>query len=110
MTDTNKLKIKGIHKFVKQNNDLIIEELSSKIPYDSIVNYRKDDKFYIYNEHFSRLRIQTSLSPNGSAQAHVYISDDDTMQYLNRSKIVMDIIIDTYKRETRDIKLEQLGI
>lgn len=110
MTDTNKLKIKGIHKFVKQNNDLIIEELSSKIPYGSIVNYRKDDKFYIYNEHFSRLRIQTSLSPNGSAQAHVYISDDDTMQYLNRSKIVMDIIIDTYKRETRDTKLEQLGI
>lgn len=106
-----KLIIKGIHKFVKQNNDLIIEELSSKIPHGSIVNYRKNDKFYIYNEHFSRLRIQTSLSPNGSAaQAHVYISDNDTIKYLNNSKIVMDIIIDTYKRETRDIKLEQLGI
>lgn len=105
-----KLIIKGIHKFVKQNNDLIIEELSSKIPYGSIVNYRKSDKIQIVQEHFSRLRIQTSLSPNGSAQAHVYISDDDTIQYLNRSKIVMDIIIDTYKRETRDIKLEQLGI
>lgn len=105
-----KLIMKNIHKFVKQNNDLIIEELSSKIPHGSIVNYRKGDKFYIYNENFSRLRIQTSSSTNGSAQAHVYISDDDTIQYLNNSKIVIDIIIDTYKRETREEKLKKLGI
>lgn len=107
----SKLKlIKGIHKFVKQNNDLIIEELSSKIPYGSIVNYRKSDKIQVVQDHFSRLRIQTSLSPNGSAQTHVYISNDDIIQYLNNSKIVMDIIIDIYKRETREEKLKKLGI
>lgn len=107
MTDTNKLKIKGIYEFVNSNNDIVINELS-KISYNTIINYKQNYQFFIAYEHFGRLRIHTKKTGDNSSQAHVYISNDNTIQFLNRSKIVMDIIIDTHKKETRDIKLKQL--
>ena len=56
------------------------------------------------------LRVYSKLPGDNSSQGHVYITEDDNIQYLNNSKIVMDIILETYMIEKREQKIKQLGI
>jgi hypothetical protein len=106
-------KIEGIYNFVDRNISIITNELN-KIPQGSLINYNKNHIFGIEYDAvgpFSfNLRVYTKLPGDNSSQGHVYISDDDNIQYINNSKIVMDIIIDTYMIECREEKLKQLGI
>lgn len=106
-------KIEGIYNFVDRHRSIITNELN-KIPQGSLINYNKNHIFGIEYDAvgpFSfNLRVYTKLPGDNSSQGHVYISEDDNIQYINNSKIVMDIIIDTYMIECREEKLKQLGI
>ena len=105
--------IKGIYNFVAQNILIVNYELN-KIPHGTLVNYNKNHTFGVEYDAvgpFSfNLRVYTKLPGDNSAQGHVYISEDDTIRYINNSKIVMDIITNTYMIEKRDLKLKELGI
>jgi hypothetical protein len=105
-------KIKGIYNFVDKHRSIITNELN-KIPPGTLVNYKKNHTFGVEYDGmipFKNLRVYAKLPGDNSSQGHVYISEDDNIQYLNNSKIVMDIIIDTYMIECRDKKLKELGI
>ena len=105
--------IKDIYNFVTQNILVVNYELN-KIPQGTLINYNKNHIFGIEYDGvgpFSfNLRVYTKLPGDNSSQGHVYITEDDRISYLNNSKAVMDIIIDTYMIEKRDLKLKELGI
>lgn len=105
--------IKGIYNFVKQNMLIVNYELN-KIPQGTLINYNKNHIFGIEYDPIGpfsfNLRVYTKLPHDNSSQGHVYITEDDRINYLNNSKVVMDIIIDTYMIEKRDLKLKELGI
>jgi hypothetical protein len=105
--------INGIYKFVSENINIVNYELN-KIPQGSLINYNRNHIFDIEYDAvgpFSlNLRVYTKLPGDNSSQGHVYIKEDDKIQYINNSKIVMDIIIETYMREQREQKLNQIGI
>jgi hypothetical protein len=105
-------KIKGIYNFVDKHRSIITNELN-KIPPGTLVNYKKNHTFGVEYDGmipFKNLRVYAKLPGDNSSQGHVYISEDDNIQYINNSKVVMDIIIDTYMIECRDKKLKELGI
>ena len=104
--------IEGIFNFVDLHRNIITNELN-KIPQGSLVNYNKDHIFEIeYDTIISatKLRVYTKLPGDNSSQGHVYITEKDVISYLNNSEVVMDIIIDTFMIEKRDLKLKELGI
>ena len=107
--------IKGIYNFVAQNILVVNYELN-KIPHGTLVNYNKNHTFGIEYDAakldgtFSFIRVYSKLNNDNSSQVHVYISENDTIRYLNNSEVVMDIIIETYMIETREQKLKELGI
>ena len=105
--------IKGIYNFVTQNILIVNYELD-KIPQGTLINYNKNHIFGIEYDAvgpFSfNLRVYSKLPGDNSSQGHVYITEDDRISYLNNSKVVMDIIIETYMIEKRDLKLKELGI
>ena len=114
--------IKGIYNFVAQNILVVNCELN-KIPQGTLINYNKNHIFGIEYDAVGRipfvetsrdnsfnLRVYSKLPGDNSSQGHVYITEDDRISYLNNSKVVMDIIIDTYMIEKRDLKLKELGI
>lgn len=104
--------IKGIYNFVAQNILIVNYELN-KIPHGTLINCNKNHTFGVaptVGPFSFNLRVYTKLPGDNSSQGHVYISEDDTIRYINNSKIVMDIIINTYMIEKRDLKLKELGI
>ncbi len=108
-----KRKIEGIYKFVNENILLVTHELNY-IPTGTLVNYNRNHTFGVEYDvvgPFSRnLRVYTKLPGDNSSQGHVYITEDDNIKYINNSKIVMDIIIETYITEQREQKLKQIGL
>ena len=105
-------KIEGIYKFVEQNILIVNYELN-KIPPGTLVNYKKNHTFGVEYDGMipmKNLRVYSKLPGDNSSQGHVYITEDDNIQYLNNSKIVMDIILETYMIEKREQKIKQLGI
>lgn len=107
-------KIEGIYNFVEQNRLLVTQELNFRIPTGTIINYNKNHTFGIQYDPMvlakSNLRVYTKLPDDNSSQGHAYITEDDNIEYLNNSKIVMDIIIEIYKIEQREQKLKQIGL
>lgn len=103
------LKIDGIYKFVEENKDFFKLSLFLRIPYGSVVNYKSNYMFDItYEDDKKYLRIQTQRIGDNSSQGHVYISSKDVINYINDSKPVMDAILDIYKIESRNRKLENI--
>lgn len=109
-----RIKIEGIYKFVNDNILLVTHELNYRIPPGTLVNFNRNHTFCVEYDAvgpFSlNLRVYTKLPGDNSSQGHVYIAEDDRIQYINNSKVVMDIIIETYMIEKREQKLKQLGI
>lgn len=103
--------MKGIYSFVQSNKELICYTLTRSISFGEIVNYKNNDYFTIVESAHNRfedhifLRIETrNLS---SSQGHCNVYDDDKIFYINEC-IVMDIIINLYKKELRFDKLNSL--
>ena len=112
--------IVGIYDFVSTNRQYISDILTSRIPKGSLVNYgREKDNFSIVrdgliidmNKPGGNMRIQTSSDPVGSlgsSQGHSYVFPDDIITYSNNSKIVMDVVIESFTQYKRDKALEQI--
>ena len=109
----------GIYDFVSTNRQYIADILSSRIPKGSIVNYGRRSEFSIVrdgliidmNKPGGNMRIQTSSDPVGSlgsSQGHSYVFPDDIITYSNNSKIVMDVVIESFTQYKRDKALEQI--
>ena len=116
-------KIEGIYNFVKQNKELFTSELFTKIPYDTIINYRPGYIFDITNSnrlsyddsdnivYAETLIIQTRKLMDNNSQSHVLISEYDSIVSIRipgnfDNNLVTEIIIDTYKVEMRNKKIE----
>lgn len=104
------INIPGIYQFVYDNPNIICEELTNLIPFNSIVNYQNDDFFNIMTDS-STLRVingKTIKDPlrvetrdGSTSQAHCYISDKDDIFYITQPD-VMNIIINFYTIERRN--------
>ena len=103
--------MKGIYSFVQSNKELICNVLTKTIPFGGILNYKDRHRFNITSNANNRfedsesLRIETVCIT--SSQGHCNVYKDDRIVYINEC-IVMDVIINLYKKELRFDKLNSL--
>jgi hypothetical protein len=107
---SNREVVSGIYQFIIDNQDLVWHRLTEMIPYKSIGYYENAsyrfaiDILHSQNFNYTHIEIKT-----GSYHVHLHIKDDDSMiKSSSDSVIVAQVLVDLYRQEERNKKLNQL--
>jgi hypothetical protein len=107
---SNREVVAGIYQFIIDNIELVKSRLVEMIPYGSIDYYENASYRFVIEDIYSRnfkyhhIKIQTGLY-----HVHLHIKDDDVMvKASSDSTIVAQVLVDLYRQEERNKKLNQL--
>jgi hypothetical protein len=107
---SNREVVAGIYQFIIDNIELVKSRLVEMIPYGSIDYYENASYRFVIEDIYSRnfkyhhIKIQTGLY-----HVHLHIKDDDSMiKSSSDSVIVAQVLVDLYRQEERNKKLNQL--